>query len=363
MLPANSTKDDIISFIKTFDVVHYARTRNHLGGGVSCLSPFITRGVITLPEIRAIVLGSFTTVEAEKFIQELAWREYWQEVWFARGNDIFSDLRFTRHDWKHSDIILSIMEASTTIEVIDDSIVELYETGYMHNHARMWVAMLACNVGKGHWSNHSRWLYYHLLDGDLASNTLSWQWIAGTNAHKKYIANQAVINACSHKKQSHSFLDMAKEDIGEGAVPQSLAATTPFSLKTKYPKSEDYNNNADFIFLYCPWTLNPDWRKGQEGERILLIEPRWFDRFPVSEKVMDFILVVARTHIPDIKIVVANNVDMNFSNHSHIFSQMHQTHFGWSGKVDDVNRLFPKVTGYYSSFFKFWEACQKDKSP
>jgi deoxyribodipyrimidine photo-lyase len=362
MLPIHSTKDDIVSFIKSFDVVHYSRTRNHLKGGVSYLSPFITRGVITLPEIRAIVLESFTATEAEKFIQELTWREYWQEVWFARCDDIFSDLRYSRHDWVHFDIIQSIINASTTIEAVDDAIATLYETGYMHNHARMWVAMLACNVGMGHWYNHSRWLYYHLLDGDVASNTLSWQWVAGTNAHKKYITHQSVINACSHKKQTHSFLNQVKEEVGEGMIPQSLIATTSFLFKTKYPKSEDYNYNAHSFFLYCPWTLNPDWRRGQEGERILLIEPRWFDRFPVSDKVMDSILTIARIHVPNIKIVVANNSDIHLPNQSKVFSQRHQTHAGWSGIVDKVDRLYPNVTGYYSSFFKFWEICQNDTS-
>ena len=187
MFSATTSKKELLEFIAQFDVVAYARTRNHLSGQVSQLSPFITRGVITLAEIAHIVLTRYSQTQAEKFIQELAWRDYWQQVWFAKGDAIFNDLRFPRDDWSHDDLVEAITNGTTGITVIDEAIHDLFDTGYMHNHARMWTAMLACNVAKVNWYNMSRWLYYHLNDGDLASNMLSWQWVAGTNASKQYV--------------------------------------------------------------------------------------------------------------------------------------------------------------------------------
>lgn len=358
MFPATTTKQELLEYIAVFDVLAYAKTRNHLSGTVSKLSPFITRGVITLPEIREVILQKHTPKDAEKFIQELAWREYWQQVWFAKGRAIFTDLRFPRDDWNHDDLVTAIVSGTTEIKVLDDAVSSLFKTGYMHNHVRMWLAMLACNVGKANWKNMSRWLYYHLIDGDLASNMLSWQWVAGTNAGKRYVANQEVINGCSDYKEPHTYLSIPREEVGEGKIPKVLQASTPFLLQTRYPSSDRCDQTAQTVFLYSPWTLNPDWRIGEEGERILLIEPIWFDEFPVSPHVLDFILTVARTQIPNIKVVVGNAKDFKVTSAVQIRHQAYPMHEQWPGEADVEPRLFPQVRGYYSSFFKFWEACQ-----
>jgi deoxyribodipyrimidine photo-lyase len=359
MFTATTTKQELLDYVAAFDVADYAKTRNHLAGTVSKLSPFITRGVITLPEIRQVVLSRHSATSAEKFIQELAWREYWQQVWFEKGDDIFTDLRFPRDDWAHDELVAAIVEAQTDISVLDEAIKALFATGYMHNHARMWVAMLACNVAKAHWFNMSRWFYYHLKDGDLASNMLSWQWVAGTNASKRYVANQAVINSCSNKKELRTYLTMPREEVGEGEAPEVLRHSLPFSYQMEYPPSDDYDKTAATIFLYSPWTLSPDWRADEIGERILLIEPRWFDTFPVSPLVLEFVLGVARTQVPGIKVVVENASALTFPESTTVFSRAYPAHVAWPGHVDPTPRLFPHATGYYPSFFKFWEACQR----
>ena len=351
-------KGDIVEYIATFDVLKYRKTRNHVQGGVSKLSPYITRGVISLPEIRDIILENNALADADKFIQELTWREYWQQVWYAKGNAIFSDMRFPRDDWEHTDLVSSIVTATTGIEVIDRSVLELKECGYMHNHARMWTAMLACNVAKAHWYEMSRWLYYHLFDGDLASNVLSWQWVAGTNSSKRYVANQKLINACSDVSQAYTFLTMPREDVGEGEIPVELREKVSYQYKTTYPQSDLVDFKTETLLLYSPWTLDPDWRTKESGERVLVIEPRWFDRFPVSDKVMNFILTVARIQIPGCKIWVGNVSDLDLSKETRVFSKSYPAHTDWPGEQDKPDRLFPHVTGYYPSFFKFWKACQ-----
>ena len=356
--PVTRTKRELYTYLTTFDVEQYQKTRNCLQGTVSRLSPYITRGVITLPEIRDCILQRNSYWAAEKFIQELAWREYWHEVWYAKQEAIFSDLRFSREDWEHRDLVATIVMGTTGISTIDQAVRVLYETGYMHNHARMWTAMLACNVAKAHWYDMGRWLYYHLYDGDLASNMLSWQWVAGTNAGKRYVANQKLINGCSNISQTRTFLTMSREKVGQGPVPTELQATLPFHYQTTYPVSDNVAWKASKVFLYSPWTLNPDWRFGEVGERVLVLEPRWFDRFPVSSKVLEFILGVARTQVPGCRVYVGNVADIQFGDHTLIFSQSYPAHLDWPGSQDTPDRLFPEVSGYYPSFFKFWQACQ-----
>ena len=354
-----TTKEEVINYVKEFDVVAYKNTRNHLSGIVSRLSPFITRGVISLPEIRDIILERYSYKQAEKFIQELAWREYWQEVWFAKGDDIFTDLRFSRDDWEHDKLVEAIVLANTGIKSIDIQIEEMYQSGYMHNHARMWTAMLACNVAKAHWYNMSRWMYYHLFDGDLASNMLSWQWVAGTNAGKRYVAHQKLINACSDTSQIRTYLTMSREEVGIGETPSQLKLTMNFDYITNYPNSDEINWNSKVVFLYSPWTLDPEWCNDEEGERVLIFEPCLFDRFPVSEKVIEFIVTVAKTQVPDIKLHIGNIRDVHFGESTTVKSKLYPSTKHWPGHRDIPEKLFPNVAGYYPSFFKYWKECTK----
>lgn len=351
----------ILDSIDNLDVVAYTATRNHLSGTVSKLSPYITRGVIDLPTIRDRILTRYSFQQAEKFIQELAWREYFQKVWFAKGAGIFSDLRFPRTDWAHNEIVQVISKHATRITVIDKSLDELTTTGHMHNHARMWTAMLACNVAKAHWFEMGRFLYYHLIDGDLASNMLSWQWVAGTSVSKRYVANQELINVCSNTTQTASYLDLPREQVGRGTTPTILLPHEPFIAQSSYPVADPVPNLAgQTVFLYHPWSLDPLWYQTQTGVRILVIEPRLFDRFPVSPLVMEFIITAAKAQIPNIIISVGNVQDLpSIEQATNVYSKQYPATTDWPGVIDPVAELFPTVTGYFPSFFTFWQACLK----
>jgi deoxyribodipyrimidine photo-lyase len=128
---------EILDMIDEIDPVEYAKTRNHLSGAVTKLSPYITRGIIPLPLIRDRLLEKHAVKDCEKLIQELAWREYFQNVWHEKDDEIFADMRFPRDDWRHAGIVSAIADAATGVEVLDEGIKELYETGYAHNHMRM----------------------------------------------------------------------------------------------------------------------------------------------------------------------------------------------------------------------------------
>ena len=213
--------------IEAIDPIAYGRTRNFINGAVTYLSPFISRGVVSTKEILQVVLDKgYQPKQIEKFIQELAWRDYWQQIWIAKGNAVDNDLKHPQPDVQFHEIPTAIVQGKTGIEAIDSAIAEFYRTGYLHNHVRMYIAAICTNMAKCHWHQPAQWMYYHLLDADWASNALSWQWVAGANSNKKYVANQDNINKYCHSKQQGTFLDVSYEALSVMGVPQELTTIT-----------------------------------------------------------------------------------------------------------------------------------------
>ncbi len=169
----------------------YARTRNALNGAVSALSPYITHGFVTLAEVLAGVAARHALDVQHKFVFELGWRAYFRHVWQHRGEGILHSLRegLLPDDAYDRELPADIRHACTGVPVVDEAVRALYATGTLHNHARMWLASYVVHVRKVHWRVAADWLYGHLLDGDLASNHLSWQWVAGTGSSKPYLFN------------------------------------------------------------------------------------------------------------------------------------------------------------------------------
>ncbi len=169
----------------------YARTRNALDGTVSGLSPYLTHGFVTLTDVLAGVAAGHALDVQHKFVFELGWRAYFRHVWQHRGDGILCSLHAgpLPDDAYARELPSDIRQGCTGVPVIDEAVRVLYATGTLHNHARMWLARYVVHVRKVHWRAGADWLYGHLLDGDLASNHLSWQWVAGTGSHKPYLFN------------------------------------------------------------------------------------------------------------------------------------------------------------------------------
>ncbi len=169
----------------------YVRTRNALGGAVSQLSPYITHGFVTLADVLGGVAQRHALDVQHKFVYELGWRAYFRHVWQHRGDGILRSL----HEGLLPDAAYArelpadIREANTGVPAVDEAVRALHATGMLHNHARMWLASYVVHLRKVHWRFAADWLYGHLLDGDLASNHLSWQWVAGTGSSKPYLFN------------------------------------------------------------------------------------------------------------------------------------------------------------------------------
>ena len=169
----------------------YARTRNQLDGAVSGLSPYLTHGLLSLPEAAQRVAARHRLRMEDKLAAEFGWREFFQHAWLHAGDAILRDMRPTL-PWRGRyarELPADIREGRTGVAAIDAAVRVLYTTGYLHNHARMWLASYVVHLRKVHWRAGADWMWGHLLDGDLASNHLSWQWVAGSFSAKPYLFN------------------------------------------------------------------------------------------------------------------------------------------------------------------------------
>ena len=180
--------------LAAIDPVAYGASRNHLDGAVTRLSPYIRHGILSLNEVRNHALGVVAQPrQVEKFIQELAWRDYWQRIYIAYPDRIWHDVEPYKTGFDASDYEPSLPEdiiaARTGVACIDQFIATLYDTGYLHNHARMYLASYVVHWRRVAWQAGAAWFLEHLLDADPASNNLSWQWIASTFSKKPYIFN------------------------------------------------------------------------------------------------------------------------------------------------------------------------------
>ena len=298
--------------------------------------------------------------EIEKLVQELAWRDYWQQVWIAKGDAIQTDLKNPQQQISNFQIPQAVIDASTGVDAVDAAIEALYNTGYMHNHMRMYVASICCNVAKSHWLEPSRWLYANLLDGDVASNQLSWQWVAGAFSNKKYYANQDNINHFFSSSQKETFLDIDYSLFDKIEIPKTLCQTTPLEENSYFPefKNSPLLENDDSL-IYNYYNLDPSWHREEKFQRILLLEPSIFKKHPVSSKCINFALGLSQ-NIPDIKIYIGEFEELlNQISSEKIHYREHPLNANYKG-VEEPRDWLTSVNGYFPSFFSFWKKCKKE---
>ncbi len=352
---------EILAEVEKIDPVEYGRTRNFLNGAVTRLSPYISRGVISPKYVLdAVLKRGFKFYEYERFAQELAWREYFQNVWHAVKDEINDDLKQPQEDVENSQISSALINAETGIEAIDQGIKDLYETGYVHNHVRMYIASITCNIGKSHWRVPAKWMYFHLLDADWASNALSWQWTAGTFSTKKYYANQENINKYCGTDQHETFLDKTYEELPEMPIPEILQTVESPVLTTELPKKEpvEFDNSLPTL-IYNFYNLDPFWKNEINANRILLLEPSHFEKYPVSSKTIEFVLKLAE-NIGGIKIYSGEFDELiNEHSFSEIYFKEHPTNTHYQGIEESRDWMFPEIRNYYPSFFGYWRKCER----
>lgn len=376
----------LLDEVKAYHPGKYHSSRNYINGAVTAWSPYISRGFLSPVKVMEELKGKYNKQEWIGFLQQMAWREYFQRVWQHKGDLILQDLKSTQLNVVLKQVPLPISNALTGIRVLDDAIGQLYEKGYLHNHLRMYLAMLHSNIFKAAWLPGAKWMYAHLLDHDPAANFLSWQWVAGTFSSKQYVANQDNINKYTSTNQVGTFLDTEYENLHKAIFDTDGQPVLNRVINLKAPFDQPYTidtssilkniiaansaqkfdlNKIDLdrpVCVYNSFNLDPLWHADQEANRILLLEPDHFTTYPVTENVLQFIVDLAKKNLPHLQIFVGSFeallVALNNSK-GLVYFKEHPTTAHYKGIREERDWLFPEVNGYYPSFFGFWKKCEK----
>jgi deoxyribodipyrimidine photo-lyase len=390
----------LLEQVKAYQPGKYHATRNYINGAVTSWSPYISRGLLSPVLVMEQLKEQHSYQQWIGFMQQMAWREYFQRVWQHQGNLILEDLKSPQTDVIIKQLPLPIQNASTGIHALDKSIAQLYDTGYLHNHLRMYLSMLHSNIFKAAWLPGAKWMYAHLLDHDPAANFLSWQWVAGTFSSKKYIANQDNINKYTNTNQAGTFLDTEYENLTEAIFNVAGQIKSNHTGKWSAPLDQIFDIDTNTILknikeknsfqifdinqvlpsqsfcIYNSFNLDPLWHTEVSVNRILLLEPNHFNQFPITEKVLQFVIDLAKTNIPGIQIFIGNFEDLNqiletnsstenLANAASenkrpiIYFKEHPTTKHYQGIREERDWLFPQVSGYYPSFFGYWKKCER----
>jgi deoxyribodipyrimidine photo-lyase len=244
---------------------------------VSCLSPYISHRLITEYEVAKIVLAKFPYQKVEKYIQEIFWRVYWKG-WLELRPQVWSDFTEDLKALKEDDNYKKAINGETQIKCFNDWVNELKENNYLHNHTRMWFASIWIFTLNLPWQKGAEFFMKHLFDGDAASNTLSWRWVAGLQTKgKHYVAQAWNISKFTNNKYQNVKLN-------ENALP--LTDKREYKLS---PINLDYDDNANENLLVFENELNLENHKLKNYKNIYLIlltnEAR---KIKLEKKVLDF---------------------------------------------------------------------------
>ena len=237
------------------NLIEYSKLRNFDFGpekraNISCLSPYIAHGILTEQEVMKLSLKKFSLTKIEKFIQEVLWRIYWKGWLELRPNvwtDYIIDLNKLKHKFKDNKDYINAIEGKTKIECFNTWVNELKNHNYLHNHTRMWFASIWIFTLNLPWQLGADFFMRYLFDGDSASNTLGWRWVAGIQTKgKNYIASEWNIKKFTNNRFSNIKLN-------ENPVPiiddRNYSIINNSFLNTSIPNNQDlliFENNLSF---------------------------------------------------------------------------------------------------------------------
>lgn len=285
---------------------NYARSRNFLSGHVSRLSPYITHGLISIPEVLHEVTARHRLGWQDKIVFELAWREYFHHAWRCLGGGIWRGQHAAPAQRYAQTMPQDIVAGATGVPVIDAQVRELYATGYLHNHARMWLASYIVHLRKVDWRAGAAWMYAHLLDGDLASNTLSWQWVAGTWTGKAYLFNAENVMRYAGLDNRGTAIDRSYEQLDLCARSEQIYAERPAPRPAvappatgglalfEAPRLTAQQVPQGELWLMHPWSLDLPPQAAQHAVVGLLVD-EFHAAHAWSTRRFDFVLTAMRT--------------------------------------------------------------------
>ena len=279
--------DKLNNFVEQ-NLTDYSKSRNFdLGpnnrSNISCLSPYITHGVVNELEVIDKSLKKFSFSKNEKFIQEVLWRVYWKG-WLELRPNVWSDylieLEKIRSELKNNQNYLDAIEGKTNIECFNQWVNELKENNYLHNHTRMWFASIWIFTLELPWQLGAEFFMQHLYDGDSASNTLGWRWVAGVQTQgKHYLASEWNINKFTNNRFKNIKLN-------ENAKP--ISSDKIYSVTNKSFENSEISEDKNLLIFENNMTFEFSDFKEHKFKKILLVSNDTNRTIKLSEKVLKF---------------------------------------------------------------------------
>jgi len=280
--------DKLNNFVEK-NLSDYSKLRNFDFGpdkrdNVSCLSPYVTHGVLNEIEIIKKSLAKYSFSKSEKFIQEVLWRTYWKGWLELRPNvwtDYLESLGSLREKFRDNKEYLNAIEGNTDIECFNEWVKELKENNYLHNHTRMWFASIWIFTLDLPWQLGAEFFMQHLYDGDAASNTLGWRWVAGVQTRgKHYLASEWNI-----KKFTNNRFNNIK--LNENAPPK-VSEKTYSIVKQNFTNSKDVDQNNLLVFENNLSLETTDFKDTKFKKVYLVLNNNENRSIKLSEKVIKF---------------------------------------------------------------------------
>ena len=271
------------------NLLDYSKKRNFDYGpekrsNVSCLSPYITHGIISELEVINRSLKKFSFSKNEKFIQEVLWRTYWKG-WLELRPDVWTDylleLSKLRKEYLKNQNYKNAIDGKTNIECFNYWVSELKNNNYLHNHARMWFASIWIFTLELPWQLGAELFMQHLYDGDAASNTLGWRWVAGVQTQgKHYLASEWNI-----KKFTNNRFNNIK--LNENAPPK-ISEKTYSIIKQDFNNPKNIEDKSLLIFENNLSFENTDFQDSKFKKIYLVSNKNQNRSIKLSEKVEKF---------------------------------------------------------------------------
>ena len=351
--------DRLESFVKN-NLAEYSKLRNFDFGpdkrsNVSCLSPYITHGIINEQEIIKKSLGKFSFSKNEKFIQEVLWRTYWKGWLELRPNvwsDYLTELIKIKENLKNNQNYKNAIEGKTKIDCFNQWVIELKENNYLHNHTRMWFASIWIFTLELPWQLGAEFFMQHLYDGDAASNTLGWRWVAGVQTQgKHYLASEWNI-----KKFTANRFNNIK--LNENAPPK-VSEKTYSIIKQDFSNPQNIEDKSLLIFDNNLSFEITDFQN-YKFEKIYLISNENDNRsIKLSEKVVKFKFLLIEDQKQRLE---AKSIDYEVISISEIkdIQNCYSLYPSVGENLDYLNLNNSKITFLYRKLDQYsWQYCNK----
>ena len=344
------------------NLIEYSKLRNFDFGpnnrkNISCLSPYITHGSLTEIEIINKALKKHSFVKSEKFVQEILWRIYWRgwlelrpKVW----SDYLTDLSNLKLKFKNNQNYLNAINGKTNIDCFNFWVDELKKQNYLHNHTRMWFASIWIFTLKLPWQLGAEFFMKYLYDGDSASNTLGWKWVAGIQTKgKNYTASEWNIK---------KFTDNRFNNIKLNENPIPVADDRNYTVVNNSFLNAPLSNDKDLLIFDNNLSFEQSDLKDQLFKNIYFVfngnETR---KIKLDEKVINFKKSLIDNKIKDLKNKSLNCRIINIQDLKSMKENLLALYPTISENLDyinsnslkNINFLFRKIDQYS------WKYCNK----